>query len=271
MDHGTTWDLLLPHAEFAYNNSINRNTGRSPFKIVTGLKPRTPLDLVPLPLPPRVSEGASDFYHHLQEVHDEVRRRITQSNAAYKEQADSHRRYLEFQLGDLALINIHPERFPKAPIFNVDDLTAYHGHDYAPQEDTPIATLPIRSKLHECIKAILDDQGECELVKIDINCYIQGDVVVECVSLNDEMAREEMMFRVMFNTSRSNILILNWDEIDILWNAKDQFPKDFRAEILFSEMDVAASAVVGDISSFEEEGLPVEAFAKVQEFFSYVD
>ncbi|XP_042960429.1 formin-like protein 6 [Carya illinoinensis] len=53
------------------------------------------------------------------------------------------------------------------------------------------------------------------------------------------------------------------DEIDILWNAKDQFPKDFRAE-----MDAAASTVAGDISSFEEEGLPVEAFAKVQEFFS---
>ncbi|XP_042960427.1 formin-like protein 6 [Carya illinoinensis] len=58
------------------------------------------------------------------------------------------------------------------------------------------------------------------------------------------------------------------DEIDILWNAKDQFPKDFRAEILFSEMDAAAYAAAGDISSFEEEGLPVEAVAKVQEFFS---
>lgn len=76
-------------------------------------------------------------------------------------------------------------------------------------------------------------QGECELVKIDINCHIQGDVVVECVNLNDEMAREEMMFRVMFNTAfiRSNILILNRDEIDILWNARDQFPKDFKAEV----------------------------------------
>ena len=77
-------------------------------------------------------------------------------------------------------------------------------------------------------------QAECELVKIDINCHIQGDVVVECVCLNDDMEREEMMFRVTFNTAfiRSNILIVNRDEIDILWNAKDQFPKDFRAEVL---------------------------------------
>lgn len=80
---------------------------------------------------------------------------------------------------------------------------------------------------------ILVFQAECELVKIDINCHIQGDVVVECLSLNDDMEHEEMMFRVMFNTAfiRSNILILNRDELDMLWDAKDQFPKDFRSEV----------------------------------------
>ncbi|KAA8535344.1 hypothetical protein F0562_030347 [Nyssa sinensis] len=116
-------------------------------------------------------------------------------------------------------------------------------------------------------------QAECELVKIDINCHIQGDVVLECISLSDDMEREEMMFRVMFNTAfiRSNILMLNRDEIDILWDAKDQFPKDFRAEVLLSDMDAAASVVPVELSCFEEEGLPVEAFAKVQEIFSSVD
>ena len=76
-------------------------------------------------------------------------------------------------------------------------------------------------------------QAECELVKIDINCHVQGDVVVECISLNDDMEREKMMFRFMFNTAfiRSNILILNIDEVDMLWDAMDQFPKDFRAEV----------------------------------------
>ncbi|KAK3020957.1 hypothetical protein RJ639_046321 [Escallonia herrerae] len=117
-------------------------------------------------------------------------------------------------------------------------------------------------------------QAECELVKIDITCHIQGDVVLECISLHEDMEREEMMFRVMFNTAfiRSNILMLNRDEIDILWDAKDQFPKDFRAEVLFSEMDTAASIVPVDMSCFaEKEGLPPEAFARVQEIFSSVD
>lgn len=60
--------------------------------------------------------------------------------------------------------------------------------------------------------------------------------MLECISLNDDLEREEMMFRVMFNTAfiRSNILILNRDEIDTLWHTKDQFPKDFRAEVCFS-------------------------------------
>ena len=76
-------------------------------------------------------------------------------------------------------------------------------------------------------------QVDCELVKIDIHCHVQGDVVLECITLDNDLEREEMMFRVMFNTAfiRSNILMLNRDEIDILWNVKDQFPKDFRAEV----------------------------------------
>lgn len=79
-------------------------------------------------------------------------------------------------------------------------------------------------------------QVECELAKIDINCHIQGDVVVECISLCDDMEREEMMFRIMFNTAfiRSNILMLNRDEIDMLWDAKDLFPKEFRVEVKLS-------------------------------------
>ena len=73
------------------------------------------------------------------------------------------------------------------------------------------------------------------LVKIDIRCRVQGDVVLECIHLGEDFVREEMMFRVMFHTAfvQSNILMLRHDEIDILWDAKDQFPKDFRAEVSY--------------------------------------
>jgi len=71
------------------------------------------------------------------------------------------------------------------------------------------------------------------LVKIDIHCRVQGDVVLECVNLNEDCTGEETMFRIMFHTAfvRSNILILSRDEIDILWDAKDQYPKEFKAEV----------------------------------------
>uniref|UniRef100_A0A0E0LT90 Formin-like protein n=1 Tax=Oryza punctata TaxID=4537 RepID=A0A0E0LT90_ORYPU len=87
---------------------------------------------------------------------------------------------------------------------------------------------PKRSKYVRLYKKV-----DCELIKIDIHCHIQGDVVLECISLDADQQREEMIFRVMFNTAfiRSNILMLNRDEIDILWDAKDRFPKEFRAEL----------------------------------------
>lgn len=76
-------------------------------------------------------------------------------------------------------------------------------------------------------------QAECTLVKIDIHCQVQGDTVLECIHMGEDFVQEVMMFRAMFHTAfvRSNILILNRDEIDILWDAKDDFPKDFKAEV----------------------------------------
>ena len=47
------WDVLLPHAEFAYNEAPNWTTGISLFKVVYGIDPLGPLDLVPRPLDQR--------------------------------------------------------------------------------------------------------------------------------------------------------------------------------------------------------------------------
>ena len=43
------WDELLPYAEFAFNRARSKTTRLSPFQVVYGSNPRTPLDLIPLP------------------------------------------------------------------------------------------------------------------------------------------------------------------------------------------------------------------------------
>ena len=60
-DSPGNWDLVLPQAEFAYNNSTNRSTGMSPFEIVHGYKLRKPSNLIPLPQHAKVSVSAESF------------------------------------------------------------------------------------------------------------------------------------------------------------------------------------------------------------------
>ena len=83
-EHINNWDQILPMVEFAYNSSVNRSTGRSPFEIVTGLLPRKPIDLVPLAIEARPSVEVEAFSKHIQGLHDYVRWKISLSNENYK-------------------------------------------------------------------------------------------------------------------------------------------------------------------------------------------
>ncbi|MCI12341.1 formin-like protein 14-like, partial [Trifolium medium] len=117
---------------------------------------------------------------------------------------------------------------------------------------------------------------DCDVIKIDIQCLVQGDVVLECVHLDLDPEREVMMFRVMFNTAfiRSNILMLNTENLDILWDSKERYPKGFRAEVLFGEVEnispQRAPTETAILNGEEKGGLPIEAFSRVQELFSGV-
>lgn len=44
-----SWDEYLPHVEFQYNRVVHRTTKISPFEVVYGFNPLTPMDLIPIP------------------------------------------------------------------------------------------------------------------------------------------------------------------------------------------------------------------------------
>ena len=52
------WEECLPHVEFAYNRVQHSTTKVSPFQVVYGFNPRTPIDLLPLPTTERTNTDA---------------------------------------------------------------------------------------------------------------------------------------------------------------------------------------------------------------------
>ncbi|KAF8013316.1 hypothetical protein BT93_I1227 [Corymbia citriodora subsp. variegata] len=109
-------------------------------------------------------------------------------------------------------------------------------------------------------------QADGETDKLDIHCNVQGDVVLECMSLDANLEHGELMFRAMFNTVfvSDNVLKLEFDGMDVPWDRKDQYPKEFMAEIVFSQVDVATSLVMVDLSSEKKENLKEKSMRKIE-------
>ena len=64
----------MPRAKFAYNGSVNRTTGLSPFEIINDFKPKQPVDLIPMAHHhSRVSDSASAFASHIRALNEEIR------------------------------------------------------------------------------------------------------------------------------------------------------------------------------------------------------
>ena len=94
------WDLALSQAEFAYNSSVSRSTGKSPFAIVYCVPPKHALDLVPLSKLPGVSQTAKNMANCIQTMQQEVRQKLEAANAKFKEAVDKKRCEKIFNVGD---------------------------------------------------------------------------------------------------------------------------------------------------------------------------
>ena len=106
------WDELLAHVEFAFNRAPSKTTRLSPFQVVYGYNPQTPVDLIPLSTRVKFSWGAEKRAKEIKDLHNQVRARIGKVNEHNQVQANNGRRDVQFRPGDLVWIHLRKERFP---------------------------------------------------------------------------------------------------------------------------------------------------------------
>jgi hypothetical protein len=68
-EHHNQWDQILLQEEFAYNDSPNRSTGKSPFQILYGMQPRGVYELRDLEQSDIKRVGEEDFVAKMHKLH----------------------------------------------------------------------------------------------------------------------------------------------------------------------------------------------------------
>ncbi|PKU64661.1 hypothetical protein MA16_Dca014515 [Dendrobium catenatum] len=109
-DHLRQWEEVLSIAEFAFNSSVNRSTGKPPFNIVYTKPSNIVVDVAVL-LKCK-SGSATNFSNQYTNMLTDVHKQLEKANCKYKEAADRHRRQTLFNVGDLVMVRMRCECFP---------------------------------------------------------------------------------------------------------------------------------------------------------------
>ena len=99
------WDHYLVAAEFAYNNAKQASTGMSPFFLVTGQNPLTPIGLMRPTEESCNVQSTAKFIATLSELMKKATDNLLKAQQKQIKYADQHHRDISFQVGDMVLLN----------------------------------------------------------------------------------------------------------------------------------------------------------------------
>ncbi|XP_019447319.1 PREDICTED: uncharacterized protein LOC109350544 [Lupinus angustifolius] len=108
-----SWEDCLPHVEFAYKRATHSTKKVSPFEIVYGFQPLTPLDLLPMPNSSMLhNKDAKSKEDYVKKLHERVKAQIEQKIEGYAKQANKGGGEVIFEPEDLVWVYISEESFP---------------------------------------------------------------------------------------------------------------------------------------------------------------
>ena len=104
-DH-SNWDKVLPHVEFAYNNSKQASTGHSPFYLNYGQHPTTPMSLgLPDATPKTRTPAVDAFLERMAACAKAARVNLEKAQEQQRRGANTRRRELSFDVGDQVMLS----------------------------------------------------------------------------------------------------------------------------------------------------------------------
>ncbi|XP_070056635.1 uncharacterized protein [Nicotiana tomentosiformis] len=131
-DKLTSWEDHLPMTEFAYNRTIHSSIGMSPFEVVYGFIPLTPLGLLSLPTNDIASLDGRAKAEMMKKIYEQIRLAIEKKNKQTSLRKNKGRKQVVFKPGDLVWLDLLGE-FQVSAIFNVVDLSLF---DVGPNSGT---------------------------------------------------------------------------------------------------------------------------------------
>ncbi|KAL4339632.1 hypothetical protein GQ457_08G031840 [Hibiscus cannabinus] len=83
-----TLEDCLPHVEFAYNHAVNSATNMSPFEVVYGYNPTTPLDMFHLPFEQVMNRDGQSKAEFVKKMHQQVKKALERRTQQYETRAN---------------------------------------------------------------------------------------------------------------------------------------------------------------------------------------